>query len=293
MVRAIFLDIDGTLRDERLGVPESAVQALGLCRETGIQILLCTGRNMASIQPDVRALYVDGIIAGGGCLILEGDRVQRNLHFQYEEIEDFMNILMKKKMPFSLETQEQVYMNEAASLWFKNDFEKKLKGLPPQEKERQRTANGICYRDNLKEYRPQWDAVHKICIWASPGEAALMTAAAEKAGTIVQQGEQNSRWYLEILPRGCTKGEAVRAWCRTKDISLKDTISFGDGKNDLDMLLTTGIAIAMADGDRELKSCADSICEPASQDGIYRELVRRKLIKGTLSTKQTHREERK
>ena len=55
-------------------------------------------------------------------------------------------------------------------------------------------------------------------------------------------------------------------------------MSFGDGKNDVDMIRTPGIGVAMEDGDEELKQWADSLCRPASGDGIYRELVRRGII---------------
>ena len=55
-------------------------------------------------------------------------------------------------------------------------------------------------------------------------------------------------------------------------------MSGGDGKNDVDMIRTTGIGVAMEDGDEELKQWADSLCRPAARDGIYRELVRRGII---------------
>ena len=77
MVKAIFLDIDGTLRDECSGVPQSAYTAVRMCRERGIRILICTGRNLASIQEEILSMDTDGIIAGGGCLIAENGDVYK------------------------------------------------------------------------------------------------------------------------------------------------------------------------------------------------------------------------
>ena len=68
MTRIIYLDIDGTLRDEVRGVTPQTAQALEQCQARGIYIVLCTGRNPASIQPDVRRLPTDGLIAGGRLL---------------------------------------------------------------------------------------------------------------------------------------------------------------------------------------------------------------------------------
>lgn len=279
MVKAIFLDIDGTLRDERQGVPASAARAIGICRETGIRIVICTGRNMASIQPDVGRLEVDAIIAGGGCLIMDEGVVKKDSCFRYEEIKSILDDLARHKVPYALENQERIFMNQAACLWFQKDFEEKLRGLDHTEKARRRLENGICYRDTMGEYRPDSDRIHKICIWSPPRMALEMADKAGRAGTIVQQGERDGWWYLETLPPGCTKGTAIREWCGLYDINPKDTMSFGDGKNDIDMLLATGVGVAMEDGDEELKACAASICGTAMEDGIYRELVRRNIIR--------------
>lgn len=59
MTEIIYLDIDGTLRDEREGIPESVVWALNECRKNKIQIVICTGRNQTSIQDDVMKLPWD------------------------------------------------------------------------------------------------------------------------------------------------------------------------------------------------------------------------------------------
>ena len=75
------MDIDGTLRDECSGVPQSAYTAVRMCRERGIRILICTGRNLASIQEEILSMDTDGIIAGGGCLIAENGYVQKKRLF--------------------------------------------------------------------------------------------------------------------------------------------------------------------------------------------------------------------
>lgn len=285
MVRAIFLDIDGTLRDERAGVPESAVQAIWRCRRKGIQAVICTGRNLASVQPDVRRIETDGIIAGGGCLILMGKQVRKDAFFQNEEMRALLDILKKKNLPFSVESQEKIFMNSAAAEWLKLDFEEKMRGLGPKERERRRRENGIRYESSFETYRAERDRIHKLCLWIPGEEVWELTALAEKLGTAAQQNEIRrgslKGWtYLELLPPGCSKGAAIREWCGHSGIRLCETLSFGDGKNDIDMLQTTGIGVAMADGDEELKQYASAVCEAASEDGIYRELVRQRIIGG-------------
>ncbi|MCI9184831.1 MAG: HAD-IIB family hydrolase [Lachnospiraceae bacterium] len=69
MVEIIYLDIDGILRDEQKGVPDSAAWTIGQCRKYGIRIVICTGRSSGMVQEDVMALQTDGMISGGGCYI--------------------------------------------------------------------------------------------------------------------------------------------------------------------------------------------------------------------------------
>ena len=63
----IFLDIDGTLLDEKEGiVPESAVRALHRAKENGHLIFICTGRCKAIWPKDILAIGFDGVIGGCG-----------------------------------------------------------------------------------------------------------------------------------------------------------------------------------------------------------------------------------
>ena len=133
MVKAIFLDIDGTLRDECSGVPQSAYTAVRMCRERGIRILICTGRNLASIQEEIMSMDTDGIIAGGGCLIAENGYVQKESYFQKTETERIQEYLLTRELPFAMESQEHIFMNRAAAVLLRQDFAGKFKGLGAEE----------------------------------------------------------------------------------------------------------------------------------------------------------------
>lgn len=69
-----------------------------------------------------------------------------------------IHVLVRKEVPIALESQQGIFMNKAASLWFRKDFERKLEGLEPWERQRRREENGIRYEDNMAWYRPGHDA---------------------------------------------------------------------------------------------------------------------------------------
>jgi len=51
MKKTVFLDIDGTLVDFQMKMPESTYKAINRAKENGHKIVLCTGRTYSNIYP--------------------------------------------------------------------------------------------------------------------------------------------------------------------------------------------------------------------------------------------------
>ena len=60
--KLVFLDIDGTLADERHEVPISAQEACKAARSRGHKLFICTGRSMPKIERGILDLGFDGVI---------------------------------------------------------------------------------------------------------------------------------------------------------------------------------------------------------------------------------------
>lgn len=276
MTDIIYMDIDGTLRDEKYGIPESARKAVEKCMEKGIFIVICTGRNRGSIQEDVKNLNADGIISGGGCDIRFRGRVLRQEYFKVRLLGEFLEVIRKKRLGAVLEAEREIYMNEKAALFYREDFRKKAAGAPDPEKMRQ--ENKIRYEDNFLQLWRDSGRIHKICLIGNADHISHVEKKFSKDIEIVQKKEWNRQCYIEILPRGCGKGAAVKFMNRYLKIAKEDSMSFGDGDNDVEMLRAAGTGIAVRGCSGNLLKYADSLCSPPMEDGIYRELVRRKII---------------
>ena len=84
--------------------------------------------------------------------------------------------------------------------------------------------------------------------------------------------------YLEVVPKGMSKGEAVKMLCSMMDVPITDAIAVGDAANDLSMIEAAGIGVAMANGTEEVKHIADYITHyDNNHDGIQ-EVVERFLL---------------
>ena len=80
MIKAIFLDVDGTLISFKTHrVPASALEALREAHARGVQLFIATGRAAADLA-DLEAIPYDGVAAlnGADCLMRDGRVVARH-----------------------------------------------------------------------------------------------------------------------------------------------------------------------------------------------------------------------
>ena len=85
----------------------------------------------------------------------------------------------------------------------------------------------------------------------------------------------SGRWHPEftdITSSNADKGKGIQAIARHKGFDPTRTIAFGDGGNDLSMILQAGTGVAMANATPELKQHADYITTSVDDDGILNAL---------------------
>jgi Cof subfamily protein (haloacid dehalogenase superfamily) len=85
--------------------------------------------------------------------------------------------------------------------------------------------------------------------------------------------------YLEIIPLGTNKAEALRQLIATLGLDLSQLAAIGDGLNDLEMLREAGLGIAMGNAPAAVQSVADWVTSPNDQAGVA-EAVRRLFQEG-------------
>lgn len=279
MVKIIYLDIDGTLRDEHKGIPKSAVLALEQCRKREIQIVICTGRNLGSIQNDVMALETDGIISGGGCYIqYHGEEVFKE-YFSRTVLKRVLAVAARWKLSLAMEAERKIYMDHNASVFYRNDFQHKIYGSSKKEQEILCIKNKISYEENFEDIKSDTPNIHKICVLGQHDAVERFEKEFVQDAETVQKKKWDDYWYLELLPKGCNKGSAVKKLNRKLGIAKRESMSFGDSENDIAMMEETGASVAVGCGSLAIGKYASSICESVMKDGIYKELLRRNIIK--------------
>ncbi|EEY09308.1 putative HAD superfamily haloacid hydrolase [Mannheimia haemolytica serotype A2 str. OVINE] len=94
--------------------------------------------------------------------------------------------------------------------------------------------------------------------------------AVENSG-IFANDLKEARWHpnaVDILRKENSKARGIQDVLATLNIEIESAMAFGDGINDLEMLPTVGVGVAMGNGVPELKAVADFITKPLEEDGI-------------------------
>ena len=125
--------------------------------------------------------------------------------------------------------------------------------------------------DNFDQLRQQ--PVYQMMVAASPDEYGALTVNTRNV-TMTSWSTKAA----DIIPANGGKGAAVEKMLAYYGISPDEAMAFGDGKNDIELLRTVGMGVAMGNASDEVKRHAKAVCLSVDQDGIYHYCKQQKLI---------------
>lgn len=77
---------------------------------------------------------------------------------------------------------------------------------------------------------------------------------------------------MDIISRHGGKVAGIRQYLKENNILIQETMAFGDGENDIEMLEYAGIGIAMGNSDDMVKKSADYVTDCIDNEGIEKAL---------------------
>jgi Cof subfamily protein (haloacid dehalogenase superfamily) len=265
-IRLIALDIDGTLVDDSLRIPDRTRSAIHDAMERGVEVVLATGRMVSSAMRFARDLRLRGPVIGyQGGLIRAMPTDDRRL---------VGRLLKHYPMPAEV-AREIVTWTRAIGLDpHLNHLEQFiLRADDPHADDYSvfMGANAVLVPDLIGSIRRPITKV--LAIGEPPLPTEFAPAArdhfAGRAGVTVSHPK-----YLEFVAPGVSKGSAIRWLARRIGVPLSQTLAIGDQWNDFEMLAEVGHGAAMPSAPQGVQAVARYIAPPLSEDGAARMIER-------------------
>ncbi|MBQ3327542.1 MAG: HAD hydrolase family protein, partial [Clostridia bacterium] len=122
----------------------------------------------------------------------------------------------------------------------------------------------------LEEHPERIPGIEKCCYFQCPLEADVVQRELGPAYYVVDSSYKVSRFCDgEINKAGVTKALGMEKYLEHVGVPHEDSIAFGDGPNDLEMIQYAHTGVVMGNGTDNLKALADRVCGRIDEDGIY------------------------
>ena len=248
MIKAVFLDIDGTLVSFNTHrVPQSAVEAVRELRAKGIKVFIATGRHMQFIN-NLGDMEFDGYITLNGSYCFAGrDKVIYKRGILEEDIRGLVHFLKTEgEFPCIFVRERDAFLNMDSK-----EVEELLKlidlGMPPV-KGTDEALKGEIFQ-----------------------LLAFFTPEQEKRVMAVLKDCEATRWtplFADVIPTGGSKRVGMEKILDYFGLTREETMAFGDGGNDIPMLEYAGIGVAMGNAAEKVASSADFVTRSVDDNGV-------------------------
>lgn len=255
-VKALFLDIDGTLLSHKTGqIPQSAVSALKKAQEKGIAVVISTGRDLVELEKlPIKEIDYDGYLTLNGNICLDKEKKMfAGNAIDPGELEILVGIFKAGHIPFVLIGKEKRYINYVDDTVIHTQME--THGTIP----------------DIGEYKGE--EIFQCIAFADDSVRSKLEELLDQC-RITSWNETG----LDIIAKTGGKDAGVRKYLEAHGLKRSQAMAFGDGENDLAMIRYAGVGVAMGNGSQSLKQRADYVTDTVDDDGIEKALLHFGLI---------------
>ena len=273
--KLLAIDIDGTLLDSRAQFPERVKHGLARAHQAGLHVVLCTGRRYRTAAPVAQEAGLPlPLVCHSGALI-KHTRSHQTLFARPFEHDD---------LPLLLDALEELGLVPMAYAdTFENGTDFYLqRGAPLTTYHRDYLAkNQGCYElvEDLRRDVPA--PVLQVCTFDEVEvlrrhKPLLAERLGERVSCHLLSSAKYLGHFLEFQHGAASKWSALAVLCRSLGVAPGEVVAIGDDENDISMLRSAGLGVAMANAPYEVKSAADIVAPSNDEDGVA--LVIEKLL---------------
>ena len=272
-IRAILLDIDGTLTDDNKKITEDTRRALLIAQQYGIQLVIASGRPSRGIfqfgdQLDMREHHGIFVCYNGARVVdCETGKVLLDITIPQDLTRAVLEHIKKFDVRPIITHGDYMVVNDVYNCMVKDG---------------DREFNVIAYESRPNGYRLM--ETDDLAAYADFPVEKILTAGdsdylqehyKEMAAPFVGKLSMmfTSNFYYEYTALGVDKGSALKKTMKSLGIKPEECIAFGDSENDISMLEYAGIGVAMGNAQKGVLDIADEVTDDNNHDGIAKSLA--------------------
>lgn len=250
-IRLIALDIDGTLIDNKQQIPKANRRALVEASESGVEIVLVTGRRHDFARPVVKTLEIPlTFITSNGALVKnqKGVVIRRNLlarRTARRVLELTSRFRSTAAVVFDRPNRGQV-------IYERIDWNDQLRHLF-FERQRQFLDEISPLENSLTEDPLQVMFTGKLNQIKEVISILQRSMMVSECSLNVTEYEARDFSIVDVGAPGCTKGEVLADFVKDLGISREEVLAIGDNLNDKGMLEYAGVGVVMGNAAIELR----------------------------------------
>ena len=258
-IKIIFVDIDGTFRNNNRQITKDSINAVKELQDTNILVVLTSGRSRKYVEKIAKeAGTSEFIISSNGAEIYN---FKENTVIYSETIDKISmkqvcELANAKNVHYAITSEDKKYMNytqknlEIDEILIE-DIEEQINNIKPV----QIVVSDTKF-DKIKEMRNEIEKIREI--YPANMHKSLINEKFSKEGTI----------YYDLVKKGVNKGKAIEYFLKYIGVSINKVAAIGDSDNDLDMIKIAGLGIAMGNATEKLKQNADWVTLDNEEDGF-------------------------
>jgi len=256
MTSIIFFDVDGTLYNADKKIPDSAKQAIKAARNNGYEIAIATGRAPFMIRNILEELEIDTFVTFNGQYVVYKGEVIYTDSVPKDYLAKIIEFGHERNHPVVFMDDKEMIASIEGHDFIEHSINTLKYPYP--------TSNPLFYEDN---------DVFQTLIFMEESDEQLYRDTFSEVKFV--------RWHpysCDILPKDGSKARGIAKLLERIKIPIENSIAFGDGLNDVEMLCEVGTSVAMGNGCVQAKEVADLVTDHVDEDGIANALKRLNII---------------
>ena len=262
-IRIAAFDLDGTVLDGSL-MSEKVEEALHRLSENGVAVTVSTGRDISQIPQNVLSCFSYRVTTNGASVTDSSGNTLEDHPIDTETAIHAIGIIRKCHGTCC------VYLNGfvVATPLFLIRLLKRTNYLSKSHRKATRDVRNNLIVPSLERYlKRKGHKVYKIQTFFNNQNDAIQAARliGEPCSLNPIVMEDSS---METTREGITKAHGLLELCSVLGCKAENIMAFGDSANDLEMFRTAGFSVGMGNAEQCVRSEADYITDPVSEDGV-------------------------